>query len=96
MGVVDGKDVYGFVDIAKTIYVFTSTRTVKEALNVRSVYGSTAEDTVVGQLDAGVTITLTALAVDSNGNVWGQLQSCTDKDGKDVSGNWVNLTYTQW
>ena len=96
VGVVDGKDVYGFVDIAKTIYVFTSTRTVKEALNVRSVYGSTAEDTVVGQLDAGVTITLTALAVDSNGNVWGQLQSCTDKDGKDVSGNWVNLTYTQW
>lgn len=96
VGVVDGKDVYGFVDISKTIYVFTSTRTVKEALNVRSVYGSTAEDTVVGQLDAGVTITLTALAVDANGDVWGQLQSCTDKDGKDVSGNWVNLTYTQW
>lgn len=96
VGVVDGKDVYGFVDISKTIYVFTSARTVKEALNVRSVYGSTAEDTVVGQLDAGVTITLTALAVDANGDVWGQLQSCTDKDGKDVSGNWVNLTYTQW
>lgn len=96
VGVVDGKDVYGFVDISKTIYVFTSTRAVKEALNVRSVYGSTAEDTVVGQLDAGVTITLTALAVDANGDVWGQLQSCTDKDGKDVSGNWVNLTYTQW
>ena len=95
VGNVGGKQVTAYVEIDKTVYVFLDTRTVTEELNVRSVYGSTADDTVLGQLAVGTKVTITSLAVDSLGNVWGQIQSANPADSFSA-GNWINLSYTLW
>ena len=91
----DGTTVTAYVQMDKVVYVFLNTRTVTEELNVRSVYGSTADDTIVGQLAAGTKVTITSLAVDSLGNIWGQIQSADPADSFSA-GNWINLAYTQW
>ena len=91
----DGSTVTAYVELDKVVYVFLNTREVTEELNVRSVYGSTADDTILGQLAVGTKVTITSLAVDSLGNIWGQIQSADPADSFSA-GNWINLAYTQW
>ncbi len=90
-----GSTVTAYVELDKVVYVFLNTREVTEELNVRSVYGSTAEDTILGQLAVGTKVTITSLAVDSLGNIWGQIQSSNPADSFSA-GNWINLVYTKW
>ena len=84
--------VAAYVEIEKTVYVFDKKRTVTEGeLDVYSVYGS--EDTKVEgvSLKKDDSVTITALALDSFGNVWGQIQSSDD-----TNATWIKLVYTVW
>lgn len=95
IGKVDGENVEAYVEITSLVYVLNNARVVTETVNVRSVFASTADDTILGQLAVGSEVTITSLAVDSNGHIWGQIQSVTSGETF-APNNWIDLTYTSW
>ena len=92
---IDGELVTAYVQIDKLVYVFLVDKTAAAELTVRSNYNSTASDTIIGTLPVNTKVTITAMAVDSLGNIWGQIQ-VSDPELADLVGGWVNMTEAGW
>lgn len=92
---IDGKLITAYVQIDKLVYVFLVEKTAAAELTVRSNYNSTASDTIIGTLPVGTKVTITAMAVDSLGNIWGQIQ-VSNPELADLVGGWVNMTEAGW
>ena len=92
---IDGKLITAYVQIDKLVYVFLVEKTAAAELTVRSNYNSTASDTIIGTLPVNTKVTITAMAVDSLGNIWGQIQ-VSNPELADLVGGWVNMTEAGW
>ena len=92
---IDGELVTAYVQIDKLVYVFLVDKTAAAELTVRSNYNSTASDTIIGTLPVNTKVTITAMAVDSLGNIWGQIQ-VSNPELADLVGGWVNMTEAGW
>lgn len=93
-GKVKAKDYYGqeveaWIDVSKVMFAISCNVVASEGLNVRSVPFGNDESTILGQVNDGTTLVITALMMSDNGEYWGQIQTT---DG--LNGGWVNMTYT--